>query len=132
MAKHIQLGQAGEDAAVRALEAAGYRIVERNVAVGNGEIDIVAREGRVTAFVEVKCRRPGPFADAANSLTAQKARRLARAVRAYIESRRLGRNPLRCDLVAVEADAAGEIRTTEIFRDAVDLDAALQGGRWRR
>ncbi|MFW5857535.1 MAG: YraN family protein [Planctomycetota bacterium] len=132
MAKHLDLGKAGEDAAVRALEAAGCRILERNVAIGNGEIDIVARDGRTTVLAEVKCRRPSAFGSAAESLTAGKVRRLARAARAYVESRRLGGKPVRCDFIAVDVDPDRNTFETQIFRDAIDLDAALRDGTWQR
>lgn len=54
-------GARGEEAAVRHLASAGYRILERNLRVGDDEADIVALtpEGAV-AVVEVKSRN-GPW-----------------------------------------------------------------------
>ena len=44
------------------LEARGWRILGRNVRVGRGELDLIARRGCVLAFVEVKARRTRPAA----------------------------------------------------------------------
>lgn len=49
-------GHWGELAACWLLRAKGYRILARRVKTSVGEIDIVARRGHVTAFVEVKRR----------------------------------------------------------------------------
>ena len=56
-------GALGEELACRFLESRGYSIVERNLRVGGGELDIVARRGSVSVAVEVKWRR-GEAADA--------------------------------------------------------------------
>jgi putative endonuclease len=53
--KHNQrIGKWGEDTAVEYLTERGYEIVTRNARTPYGEIDIVARQGDVTLFVEVK------------------------------------------------------------------------------
>lgn len=54
------VGRAGEDLAVRFLEAAGYSIIERNWRAGReGEMDIIARtpDQATLVFAEVKTRR---------------------------------------------------------------------------
>ncbi|MEO8433207.1 MAG: YraN family protein, partial [Acidobacteriota bacterium] len=55
------VGQAWEDLAARELRRAGYRILDRNFRAGPGEIDFVARDGRVLCFIEVKGRRGRRF-----------------------------------------------------------------------
>jgi putative endonuclease len=50
------LGRLGEDVACRFLIRRGLEVVERNVAVGRGEIDVVARHGGTTVAVEVRSR----------------------------------------------------------------------------
>ncbi len=51
-----RFGRRGEGACVMRLRLAGWRILARNWRVPVGEIDIVARRGRVLAFIEVKAR----------------------------------------------------------------------------
>jgi len=65
-------GRAGEDAAAALLEAHGYRIVARNVRLPGGEIDIVARDGDVVAFVEVKARATRAFGSAVGAVDRRK------------------------------------------------------------
>jgi putative endonuclease len=51
------LGSRGEDLAVEHLRRLGFVIVARNVRTRDGEIDLIAFDGRVLVFVEVKTRR---------------------------------------------------------------------------
>ena len=53
------LGAAAENTAARCLLRAGLTIVERNVRLTGGEIDLVCRDGDAWVFVEVKARRVG-------------------------------------------------------------------------
>jgi putative endonuclease len=53
--KHNQrVGQWGEETAARYLQQRGYEIISRNARTPYGEIDIIARQGDMTIFVEVK------------------------------------------------------------------------------
>jgi putative endonuclease len=53
--KHNQrIGKWGEDAAAAYLAERGYDVVARNARTPYGEIDIIARQGETTIFVEVK------------------------------------------------------------------------------
>ena len=52
----IQLGRIGEEAAADFLKQHGYVIIERNFSNYLGEIDIIATDGDVLCFVEVKTR----------------------------------------------------------------------------
>ena len=52
-----KLGRAGERRAAWFYRLRGYRIVDRNVRLSAGEIDLVVRRGRTLAIVEVKTRQ---------------------------------------------------------------------------
>jgi putative endonuclease len=69
-------GRAGEDAAADFLAGLGYRILGRNVRLPGGELDIVALDGRVLVFVEVKRRDGRRFGSALAAVDARKRRRL--------------------------------------------------------
>ncbi|MEV6768126.1 YraN family protein [Nocardia sp. NPDC051030] len=80
MGHNLALGAHGEELAARFLCEAGLEIVARNWRCRYGELDLIAREGEVTAFVEVKTRRAltfGPPAEAVTFLKQQRIRRLA-------------------------------------------------------
>ncbi len=59
--KSKDVGLYGEDLARWELERQGYRIIDRRVRIRLGEIDIVARDGPVLVFVEVKTRTGTPL-----------------------------------------------------------------------
>jgi putative endonuclease len=82
------------------LRLRGWRIVARGWRCSAGEIDLVARRGRVLAIIEVKSR--GAVEAAAHALTRRQRRRIARAAEALIISRPdLGDLDMRFDLMLV-------------------------------
>ncbi len=106
-----------ERAAEKALRDAGYEILARNFVTRSGEIDIVAREGAVLCFVEVKGRTGDRFGAPEDAVTGEKRRRIFRAAQTYL-ARARGRRPVcRFDVVSIR-EPAGEARSIEILRDA--------------
>jgi len=101
------LGRGAEDAAAAHLTRAGFRVVERNVRLGHGEIDLVCRDGDAVVFVEVKCRRATWGDPPAAAVSWRKQRRLTRLAQHYLKWRRLGDVRCRFDVVSVTLDAAG-------------------------
>lgn len=82
------------------LRLKGYRILARGYRVPVGEIDLVARRGRVLALVEVKAR--GRAEAAAEAITPRQRRRVERAAEAFVQSHRaLAGLDLRFDAVFV-------------------------------
>jgi putative endonuclease len=85
------------------LERKGLRVIERNYRCRLGEIDLVAREGATTVFVEVRQRASSAFGGAAASITPAKRQRLLRAARHYLS--RLRTLPqCRFDALLIEGD----------------------------
>jgi len=76
------LGLSAESRAAAYLIAKGYRIAARRFRSPVGEVDIVARRGRVLVFVEVKARNT--LDDAAESLLPRQQRRIAGAAGAWL------------------------------------------------
>jgi putative endonuclease len=99
-------GAAGEDAACRFLEGIGLSILARNVRFRGGEIDVVAREGETTVFVEVKERRQDSHGEGFESVTAAKRRRVIRAAVMYASAHGLYDAPIRFDVISVRWSAA--------------------------
>jgi len=82
------------------LRLCGYRILARRHRSRHGEIDIVARRGKVVAFVEVKTRPDRGRALAV--VRAAQRRRIERAASAFLASRpELGEHAVRFDVIAV-------------------------------
>jgi putative endonuclease len=101
-------GAEGETLACRHLEDQGYRILARNFRCRSGEIDVVARHGDVTVFVEVKDRRGRSHGEGHESVTIGKRRRVVRAARLYAASHGLFEAPIRFDVVSIERDSGGD------------------------
>ena len=97
-----QLGEYGESVACQALRRRGYEILDRRVRQRGGEIDIVARDGDVVVFVEVKTRAGAAFGGASAAVTPLKQRRLTALATAYLAHRRWIDRPCRFDVVTVE------------------------------
>jgi len=95
------LGNAGEAAAERWLRGAGLAIVARGFRARCGEIDLIARDGPIVVFVEVKTRTHGAFGRPAEAVTAQKRRRLARVASVFLARSGWGERACRFDVVEV-------------------------------
>src|SRR5262245_21189336 len=85
--------------AARYLRSQGYRIVATNFRIKEGEIDLVAWDGDILVFVEVKSRTSSDAPEAAVGL--KKRARVIRAAQAYIARFNLQRAPYRFDIVTV-------------------------------
>jgi putative endonuclease len=70
-------GRRGETLAAWWLRLRGWRILARRVRVHAGEVDLVARRGRIVAMVEVKTRQKA--GDLATAIDAHRLRRVAAA-----------------------------------------------------
>jgi len=78
-------GAAGELRAAKFLEARGYRIVQRNVRLPGGEIDLVCLDGTTIVFVEVKARSSRAFGAALGAVGRRKRATLRRIAADYLQ-----------------------------------------------
>ena len=109
-------GRDAERQAAQFLLSQGLAIVARNWRCRFGEIDLVAKDGPVVVFVEVRARSSSAFGGAVASIGYAKRRKLLAAANLYLAARRIDA-PCRFDAVLIEAD--GGIRW---LRDAFRLD----------
>lgn len=117
------LGGFGERTARAHLEAKGLQIVDRNFRTREAEIDLIAIDHDQAVFVEVRTRRGAYEGMAALSVTRGKQLKLLGAVRQYIEAHpQYDEMPLRIDVVAIELDQDGKLRSIEHIEDAVRPD----------
>ncbi|MDG6104464.1 YraN family protein [Dactylosporangium aurantiacum] len=96
------VGRFGERLAVRHLIARGLVVLDRNWRCPSGELDVVARDGPLLVFVEVKTRRGGRFGAPAEAVDARKAVRLRRLAARWLAEHAGGRHPqVRFDVVSI-------------------------------
>jgi putative endonuclease len=111
------VGAYGEWCAVRHLVEGGLRVVARNWRSDQGELDIVAWEGEVLAFCEVKTRRGSGFGTPAEAIVPAKARRIRRLAAQWLAAHELHPREIRFDVIEVLAPKAGAAQIHHI-RDA--------------
>lgn len=111
-ASHLQTGRRGELLAYWYLRQAGYTVVARNRRPGvphehrpgpiPGELDLVAWDGPVLAFVEVKTRASVEGQPDARLVHAAQRRRIVRSATGYMRKlRRAGKVTYRFDVIVV-------------------------------
>ena len=120
------LGDRGERLAAQSLKRSGMRIITRGYNTPYGEIDLVAREGQVIVFVEVKARKQGVPAEA---VTPEKQRRLTLAALHFLKHHGLLETPSRFDVVAIVWPDQRVEPTVEHIKSA--FDAVGQGQMYR-
>ena len=102
------MGALGEQAAADWLRKKKWDILAMNHRCRFGEVDIIARDGEEYVFVEVKLRRAGGYAPAAEYVTLQKQRKLRLAAQDWLVKNGLEDPPCRFDVAEVYLDRAGE------------------------
>jgi putative endonuclease len=115
---HLEIGNFGEKVAVAWLRANRYHILAKNFrGPRKGEVDIVARHGRLLLFIEVKTRRAGTPIRPLDAVTREKQRLIERGANAWL--RKLGTReiPWRFDVIEVYLEPGEKPRVVHI-RDA--------------
>ena len=102
MINKFLLGRQGEDEAVRFLQKSGYRILERNLRMRFGEIDLVAEDGPTLCFIEIKTRSSTRFGFPEEAVNFRKRQRLLRLAQGYLQRRRWAQpRPVRFDVLSI-------------------------------
>ena len=117
--ERIILGKIGEDLARQRLRDLGYRIIKANYTCVLGEIDLIARDGDVLVFVEIKTRKSQPLGLAKEAVTKKKQIQLSKVALAYMKSNNLWGSKARFDVVAVRVSEGKQ--EIEIIKDAFEL-----------
>jgi len=117
-----QYGITAEELAADYLEKLGWRILEKNYRVKGAEIDLIALDGAVLVFVEVRARK-GDF-EPLNTVNFRKLRRIWRGARFYTAAGGpMGTScehfdEIRFDFIAVEGE-----RVVKLIRGQLPINA---------
>lgn len=117
--ERIALGKYGEDLAGKRLKDLGYKVLKTNYKCKLGEIDLIAKDGDVLVFVEVKTRRNSPLDQVKDAVNIRKQRQISKAALYYMQSNNLKGIKARFDVAAVRL--IDEKKEIEIIRNAFDL-----------
>jgi putative endonuclease len=97
------LGRRGEDLAHRYLQRAGFKVIARNYrpAGGENEVDIIARDGDILVFVEVKSRSSAEYGSPDRAIGLEKQKHITIAARSYATRAGIEWNQVRFDTIAI-------------------------------
>jgi putative endonuclease len=107
----------GEREAAGFLESRGWDVLEHRFRMGRLEVDLIARRGRVVAFVEVKARRGSGFGTPFEAVTWAKQREIVRVARAWMDRHGQPGDIYRFDVVGVMYPQHG-VATIQHLEDA--------------
>jgi len=115
--KHNQtIGRWGEETVAVYLRQCGYEIIARNARTPYGEIDIIAKQGDITIFVEVKTLTSSKNFFPEQNVTARKREHMLACAEHYAAENAI--DHWQIDVVAVEGKQGLEPKITH-FEDAI-------------
>lgn len=115
MASNAQLGAWGEALAAEFLQSCGWRILARNYHSRFGELDIIAEDGAVLAFVEVKLRKTSTFGAAREFVDFRKQEKLRATAMLWLEENETALQP-RFDVIEIYAPEGMQTKRPGIRR----------------
>ena len=101
MSTKQEVGKLGEDLATKYLKCTGYRILERNFRGKQGEIDIIATQGKEIIFIEVKTRSSIEFGRPIEAITKNKQKHMYQTAKYYIHKTKQETKCIRFDVIEV-------------------------------
>lgn len=118
-----EIGQMGEDIAVKFLRKNKYRIIKRNYSFKTGEIDIICENKYYIVFVEVKTRKSDRLISGVYAVNSTKQRHILNTASHFLRSYKKRKQP-RFDIIDCVFDKdSGAVNICEHY-----IDAFSQGG----
>lgn len=98
-----QIGKWGENLACNYLEKEKYKVIERNFACRQGEIDIIAKdiEKEEIVFIEVKTRSNLKYGNPIEAVNKQKQKHIKRVAKYYIYKKHINHIAVRIDVIEI-------------------------------
>lgn len=120
MLNNKETGKLGENIARNYLLKNGYSILEINYNTRYGEIDIIARDGRTVAFIEVKTRRGVNYGYPREAVNWHKQLKIKNMAEYYILAKKLTNIPMRFDVIEVFLDEDNNAKSLSILKNAFE------------
>ncbi|MEB2334250.1 MAG: YraN family protein [Anaerolineaceae bacterium] len=111
-----RVGKWGEEIAAEYLTARGCEIVARNVRTPYGEIDIIAKQGEVVIFVEVKTRTSDKMGLPEEAITPRKREHMIACAEHYTAEHEIDRWQI--DVISIEGKPGSTPKVT-YFENAI-------------
>jgi putative endonuclease len=114
--QQVPAGRRGEQLAARYLRRCGYIVLAQNYRAAGAELDLVALDGSILVFVEVKLRTGAGFGMPEEAIDHKKRDQIRRAANAFAERCGVPDLPARFDVVAITG--AGRSCRLQQIKDA--------------
>lgn len=114
------LGGMGEAAAAEYLESQGYIVIARNYRCRMGEIDIIAADNDIIAFIEVKTRSSKIYGQPGEAVNYYKQKKIVQTALTFIKQRKLFDLMSRFDVVEVITDDCNNITSINLIKNAFE------------
>ena len=111
----LSFGRKSEILGIDYVRSLGFRVVASGYRTKSGEVDVIAWDGDILVFIEVKARQSSEPPE--DSVGFEKQQRIIRAAESYIARHRLHETSCRFDILAVTA-FAGLKPQFRLLRDA--------------
>ncbi len=98
---HREVGNNGEDLACAFLKSNGWEILDRNYYFDRAEVDIIAKDGDVIVFLEVKLRSTTRFGQPFEYVTENKVKNVFKAAEGWIREHDKHDVPVRFDIIGI-------------------------------
>lgn len=112
-------GALGEVRAEQMLTEKGYRILARNAVFPGSEIDLIAEDGRVIVFVEVKMRKSTREGAGREAVTPAKQKKICKGALCYLVKSGLMDRQVRFDVVEVQPEGVLHIEDAFSYQGPV-------------
>jgi putative endonuclease len=111
------IGNLGEELAANYLIEFGYKILDRNFRSHQGEIDIIAEDGDVLVFIEVKNYSFRSFGSPYSAISKSKKENIIRTARYYLHKYRITNKNCRFDVLTIFWDSLKN-QKVDLIKDA--------------
>jgi putative endonuclease len=116
MSHNQRIGKWGEETAAEYLTQRGHEIIARNVRTPYGEIDIVAKQGDITIFVEVKTRTSNTMGLPEEAITPRKREHMLASADQYAAEHAI--DHWQIDVISIEGKS-GSMPKITYFENAI-------------
>lgn len=112
-----ELGKLGERFAVHYLNKKRYKIIKKGFRLYKGDIDIIAYDGRILVFIEVKTRRGNRFGLPEEAVHFSKQKQIRKIAKGFISMNKLEEEACRFDILSLDYNESKGFKVTH-FKDA--------------
>jgi TIGR00252 family protein len=111
-----KFGSEGEKTASVYLKKKGFEIIETNFRLSNrGEIDIIAKDGNILVFIEVKSRKNLNYGEPEYSVTKNKMNQIKKLANLYLYTHNILEVDCRFDVVTILEEIPGEKKINHLI-----------------